>query len=178
MSNDYDLKTHDLKAKYLPDYLAQRVAIFARKNFGVDEHSLVQLAREFAIERYGVNHVGDKIYITIVAGSGKYIARLTDWAVEFGEAISKSTTENKYYRKALVTSYNRTWGSVASLDGLDIALYGKADKSLRERARDFKCDRDAYKKVRNYVAGALLVQYDQFQEELIYSWRVHQHGQP
>ena len=51
MNGEYDLRGHDLKAKYLPDYLAQRVAIFARKNFGVDEHSLVQLARQFTIER-------------------------------------------------------------------------------------------------------------------------------
>ena len=64
MSDDYNIRDHDLKAKFLPQYLAQRVAIFARKNFGIDEHSLVQLATEFTKDRYGGGHVGEKVYIS------------------------------------------------------------------------------------------------------------------
>ena len=173
--NDYDLRDHDLKAKFLPQYLAQRVAIFARKNFGIDEHSLVQLATEFTKERYGDGHVGDKLYICKVAGADKYIPHLQTWAVEFGEAISSCTLENKYYRKALIHSYKPTWGVQASLDGLAIVLDGKAQETPRARAGALGCDNKVYKKLRNYVAGALLVQYDQFQAELLYSWRVHQY---
>ena len=175
MSDDYALRPEELRSKHLPEYLAQRIAIFARKNFGVDEHSLVQLAREFTIERYGENHVGDKVYISRVSGASKYIPRMSEWAIEFGEAISKATPENKYYRRWLIPSYKADWGAQASLDGLAIVLHGKAPESVLARNQQYGCCRKAYKKVRNYVAGALLVQNDQFEAELMYSWRVHQY---
>ena len=174
MSGDYDIRDSDLKAKDVLQYIALRTIVESRIGPG-NVSSVLSKANEFKKERYGDFHKGDLIYLSIVTGTKSYQKILNDWAIEFGEAISNSTLENKYYRKAIVSSYKAAWGQQASLDGLAIALDGKALESVRERAKTFGCDRKAYQKVRNYVAGALLVQYDQFQAELLYSWRVHQY---
>ena len=76
-------------------------------------------------------------------------------------------------RYPLVASYDRAWGDWAALDGLVVATgFGKR-VSASERAVTLGCSRKSYTKARNLVAGALLLQSSQFEQELGWSWRVH-----
>ena len=150
--------------------LRQRFAIFGRKALDDHHHSILSLAASVLPE----NHIGDKLWLTMVSGTDVYADSLKDWAREFCHAICTSKPLRKSGRPyPVVSSYDRSWGDWAALDALVIATGFGRRVAAYERARTLGCKRKSYTKARNLVAGALLIQASQFEWELGWSWRVH-----
>ena len=161
MSNDFDVKGKDMR---------QHFALFGRKNLGDEHQSILQLAKSTMPE----NHIGDKLWLTQVSGCTVYGDAIKDWAREFAHAIATCVPIRRIKSKTwLVASYNATWGDYAALDGIVIATGFGERISARSREKQFGCNRDAYVKVRNLVAGALLQQSSEFEEAMGHSFWVH-----
>ena len=77
--------------------------------------------------------------------------------------------------RTFVASYDHAWGRQASLDGLCMALgLSMWDEfpSVLSRSEEFGCDRDAYKRVRDFVAGAILLAAWQYEDALVWAHKV------
>ena len=61
----------------------------------------------------------------------------------------------------------------AALDGINLALFGRVQESVRTRCTATGADRKAYTRVRNFIGGALVMQGQQFEQEVGYSFEVH-----
>ena len=162
MSNDFDIRGKDLR---------QHFAIFGRKTLPDNLQSVLQLAKSTMPD----NHIGDKLWLTQVSGCVVYADHIKDWSREFAHAIATCKPYRGKYNKNtwLVASYKRDWGDWSALDGIVIATGFGERISARARAKQFKVNRDAYVKVRNLVAGALLQQSAEFEEALGWSSWVH-----
>lgn len=150
--------------------LRQRFAIFGRKTLDENHHSILALATAALPE----HHIGDKLWLTQVSGTQVYADALMDWAKAFCHAICTcKPLRQSGIPYPVVPAYNASWGDWAALDGLVVATgFGKR-VSASERAVTLGCSRKSYTKARNLVAGALLLQSSQFEQELGWSWRVH-----
>lgn len=150
--------------------LRQRYAIFGRKTLDVNHHSVLSLAKSTMPE----NHIGDKLWLTMVSGTAIYADDLKNWSREFCEAICTMKPLRRNGRPyPVVSEYSRAWGDWAALDGLVIATGFGRRVAAYEREKQLGCNRKRYTKARNLVAGALLVQADQFEEALGWSHWVH-----
>ena len=143
---------------------AQQFAVFTSEFLDEDWVSIMQWAKKQLPE----NHIGDKLYLVNVAGAYCYDKRINQWAREIAHAFATITPiRNKYSpKKWLVASYSPVWGDMAALDAVAITLGTKQRVSASERAKEFKCDRHSYVKVRNLTAGALLQQLREFESAL------------
>lgn len=118
-------------------------------------------------------HPGYKAWITIVSGTDRFHPELHDWAVGLGATIAKMKPRLKARRREYVASYAHSWGRQASIDGLNMAIHGKATApSVASQADALGCDRDAYSRIRNFVAGAIGLAVDQYEEALCWAHRV------
>ena len=116
-------------------------------------------------------HIGYKAWITYVADVDCHGEELAEWAKGLALAMSQVRPLLSKRRRLLVTRYDRKWGDQAALDGLQIALYGIGSVTpVQTRALAFDCDSDAYRRIRDLVAGAVLVQLAQFEDAL--GWAV------
>lgn len=136
-------------------------ASFNRK--AMPEGALQALSR--ASSHLPKEHVGYKVWMTCVAGPRLFYDDLAAWSIALGETIAKMKPKLRYKSYPYVPSHKSDWGRQACLDGLELALTGKTE-SYDARAREFKISHQAYVRIRNFVAGALLLAMEQFEVEL------------
>lgn len=118
------------------------------------------------------NHVGYQAWITMVADTDCHGEHLADWVKSLARALATlRPLMGRKRRDVLVKSYRQDWGDQAALDGLQIALYG-ANKveGYDARANAFGCRWQAYKRIRDLVAGVVTMQMAQYESAL--SWAV------
>lgn len=160
VQGDYDIKSQDLRQYY---------ASFTRR--ALPEGAIWRLSLASSCLPSG--HPGYMTWMTMVAGTDRFVVDLQDWAVGLGATIAKMKPRLRKRAREYVSSYDHSWGKQASLDGLCIALFGEARvTSLRERAEEFNCDREAYQRIRNFVAGALLLAQWQYEDSLRWAHKV------
>jgi hypothetical protein len=136
-------------------------ASFNRK--AMPEGALQALSR--ASSHLPKEHVGYKVWMTCVAGPRLFYDDLAAWSVTLGETISRLKPRLRFRSRTYVPSYKPDWGRVAALDGLHYVIDGTAPK-VTPRAEELGCDREAYLRIRNFVAGALLLAMQQYETEL------------
>jgi len=153
VSGDYDNKAFDLQSYY---------GGFSRR--ALPEDALLRLSRASA--QLPREHIGYKAWIYAVGGAERSTYRdVAVWCMALGRTIARMKPRLRFRSRRYVPSYEQKWGKWACLDAMSLALHGKCP-SLRERARQFGCDREAYARIRNFVAGALLLAMQQYEAEL------------
>ncbi|HEY5851271.1 MAG TPA: hypothetical protein VIT62_10965 [Lysobacter sp.] len=157
---DYDIKSQDIRQYY---------ASFTRR--ALPEGAIWRLS--LATSCLPSGHPGYMTWMTMVSGTDRFVVSLQDWAIGLGATIARMKPRLRKRARVYVTSYDHEWGKQASLDGLCIALFG-ADKvpAVLARADEFKCDRDAYQRIRDFVAGALLLAQWQYEDSLRWAHKV------
>jgi hypothetical protein len=116
-------------------------------------------------------HIGYQAWITCVADVDCHGEELAAWVKGLAGCMATVKPLLGKRRRLLVTKYRQDWGDQAALDGLTLALYGPGSVTpVQTRALAFDCDRDAYRRIRDLVAGAVLVQLAQFEDAL--GWAV------
>ena len=162
----YDIRGRDVSQKY---------AKYATRNLGDDFQSIRNFARKLLPE----NHVGEKVWLTNVSGCSVYKNYIVDWSKEFAHAVSTLKPLRKTRRYPLVPSYDSAWGDWAAYDGFHhatgfVLATGKNDRvSVLARCEQLGCKWDSYKKVRNFVASALLTQMAEFEWAMAISIAKH-----
>ena len=117
------------------------------------------------------NHIGFAAWITYVADVDCHGERLAQWVKDLARAMATCAPLLGKRRRQLVTSYETRWGDQAALDGLTLALYGPTKvEPILGRAGEFGCSREAYKRIRDLIAGAVLLQLAQYEDAL--GWAV------
>lgn len=160
MSTDYDVRGSDLRSYY---------AGFTRRS--LPEGALWRLS--MASSLLPQDHPGFMAWMTVVSDTERFRSALYDWAIGLAETIAHMKPRLKARRREYVASYDESWGRQAAADGLNMAIYGLATvPAIAARAAEFGCDRDAYKRIREFVAGALLLTIWQFEDALRWSHRV------
>lgn len=157
---DWDIKGQDLRQYY---------AGFTRR--ALPDGAIWRLS--LASSCLPTGHPGYMAWLTTVAGTERFVPELREWAIGLGETIAKMKPRLRLRSREYVPSYKPEWGRQASLDGLCIALFGEASvSSIRERAERFGCDREAYQRIRDFVAGALTLTIWQYEDALKWAHRV------
>lgn len=156
---DYAIKGRDLRQYY---------AGFCRR--ALPEGAVWRLA--LAASCLPTEHPGYKVWMTKTAGTERFGPDLWDWAIGLGATVATMKPRLKTRRRTFVASYDHAWGRHASIDGLNLAIYGKTQAAVSARAEQFGCDRDAYQRVRDFVAGALLLSEWQFEDALAWAHKV------
>ena len=117
------------------------------------------------------NQIGYAGWITYVADVDCHRERLAQWVKDLARAMATCAPLLGKRRRQLVTSYETRWGDQAALDGLTLALYGPNHvEPILGRAGEFGCSREAYKRIRDLIAGAVLLQLAQYEDAL--GWAV------
>ena len=160
MAGDYDLRGSDLQTYY---------AQFGRR--AMSDAAIWALAK--AEMEMPANHIGFKAWITCVAGVESYCPELQRWAVGLAATVARMKPRLRKNARRFVVSYRPEWGRQAAIDGLSIALFG-ADTvpSIQSRATTLGCDWDAYQRLRDFVAGAVVMQMVEYQSELAWAVKV------
>ena len=149
-----DVKAQDLRAYY---------AGFCRR--ALPEGALWRLSQ--ASSYLPENHVGYKVWLTMVAGTERFVPDLQAWAVALAPTIAVMRPKRGKHAYPYVKRYRHEWGKQAALDGVALAIMGQDNvASARSRAKEFDCDRDAYARIRGFVAGALIIAASQYETEL------------
>lgn len=118
-------------------------------------------------------HIGYEVWITWVAEVPFFREKLTQWAEGVGELAATLKPKLKKHSRTYVESYRPSWGRQASRDGLCMALYGAGSvPGLEARATELGCRWQAYKRVRDFVAGAITQQMQQFESALVWATRL------
>lgn len=121
-------------------------------------------------------HVGYGAWITWVAEVPFFVGTLRTWAEGLGETAATLKPRIGERHRTYVESYRDDWGRQASRDGLTMALFGEGSvMGLTARAKQFGCRWQAYRKVRNFVAGATTLQINQFESALLWATRLKRH---
>lgn len=122
------------------------------------------------------NHVGYDLWITWVAEVPFFERSLVEWAEGLGELAATLKPRIGERSRTYVESYRPQWGRQASRDGLRIAILGpNFVPGLQTRATELGCRWQAYKKIRDFVAGAALLQMSQFEGQLVWATRLKRH---
>ena len=117
------------------------------------------------------NHVGYQAWITHVADADCHAERLAEWVKSLARCMATVRPLIGKRRRLLVNSYETTWGDQAALDGLQMALYGpERVPGHVTRADEFGCHRDAYRRIRDLLAGVVVMQMQQYESAL--AWAV------
>lgn len=160
---DYDVRGRDLRQYY---------AGFGRRV--LPDSAVWNLSMASSVLPDG--HPGYMAWITTVADANCFCLDLQRWAIGLGGTIAGMKPKLGKRRREFVRSYKPEWGDRASLDGLMFALWGKsAVPSTRERAEQLGCDREAYARLRDFVAGAILLAMWQYEDALRWAFRQGRH---
>lgn len=158
VQNDYAIRGRDLRQLY---------AGFGRLPLNDGAIWSLSLASSTMPE----NHVGYEAWITSVADADCHGERLAGWAKDLARCMATVRPLLGKRRRLLVASYEPAWGDQAALDGLSVALYGTgAVPGHVTRSDGFGCHRDAYKRVRDLIAGVVVMQMAQYESAL--AWAV------
>lgn len=157
---DWDVKGPDLRSYY---------ACFTRR--ALPDGAIWRLS--LASSCLPMGHPGYMAWMTTVSGTEQFCPKLQQWAIGLGATIARMKPRLRTRARTYVASYEHEWGRQASLDGLSMALFGKAGMpATLARAEEFGCDRDAYARIRNFVAGAILLAAWQYEDALRWAHRV------
>ena len=157
---DYQIKGRDLRQYY---------AGFTRR--ALPDGAIWRLS--LASSCLPANHPGYMAWMTTVAGTERFCPELQRWAIGLGATIARMKPRIRSRAREYVPSYEHAWGRQASLDGLSEALFGEKDvASIRERAEAYGCDREAYARIRKFVAGAILLALWQYEDALSWAHKV------
>lgn len=158
---DYSVRGPDLRSYY---------AGFTRR--ALPEGAIWRLS--LASSCLPTGHPGYMAWMTMVAGTERFCPELQRWAVGLGATIARMKPKLRARGRTYVASYDHAWGKQASLDGLICALFSRDTDvpAIAARADEFKCDRDAYRRIRDFVAGAMLLSIDQYEDALVWAHRV------
>jgi len=122
------------------------------------------------------SHIGYELWITWVAEVPFFQRQLDEWAEGLGELAATLKPRIGERHRTYVESYRPEWGRQASRDGLRMAILGpNFVPGLQTRATELGCRWQAYKKVRDFVAGAALMQMQQFEAQLNWATRLKRH---
>jgi hypothetical protein len=119
-------------------------------------------------------HIGFEAWITWVSGADCHEGELIVWASSLADAFS-GLKPLRRRRRAMVQGYAPEWGHAMARDGLKIALQAGQPPSLRSRAEMFGVDRQPLRRVRSFIAGAVLLQMAQFESALEWAVRTQRH---
>lgn len=157
---DYDIKGRDLRSYY---------AGFTRR--ALPDGAIWRLSLASSVLPQG--HPGYMVWMTSVSGTERFTIELQDWAIGLGATVAAMKPKLRKRARMYVSSYEPEWGKQASLDGLCIALCGAGCvPATSAQAEAFGCDRDAYKRIRDFVAGALILAAWQYEDALRWAHRV------
>ena len=149
--------------------LRQYYAGFTRR--ALPEGALWRLSLASSVLPQG--HPGYMAWLTDVSGTERFCVELQQWAIGLGATIAVMKPRLRRRARTFVSSYDHSWGRQASLDGLYVALWGKASvPATVARADEYGCDRDAYRRIRDFVAGALILAAWQYEDALRWAHRV------
>lgn len=156
----YDIRGTDLRSYY---------ACFTRRALPDGAIWRLSLASSCLPE----GHPGYMAWLTLVSGTDRFGPKLHDWALGLAATIAVMKPKLRTRARTYVASYDHTWGRQAAVDGLNFALYGeKAIPSIRQQAECFGCDREAYGRIRNFVAGAIVMTMQQYEDALQWAHKV------
>ena len=110
-------------------------------------------------------HIGFQVWITEVAGADTHIASIVRWAKRLAWCAACLKPRMGVRRRKMIEGYRRDWGNQAALDAIQLALTGSCPSAIG-RAEQFAVHRDSYRRLRNFVAGALVLQSGQYESEL------------
>lgn len=151
------------------DDLRGYYAAFGRRQLPESAHFTASVACSALPE----NHIGYDLWITWVAEVPFFERELIQWAEGLGELAATLKPKIGERHRTYVESYRPEWGRQASRDGLRMAIRGpNLVPGLESRATQLKCRWQAFKKVRNFVAGAALLQMQQFESQLLWATRL------
>jgi len=157
---DWDVRGQDLRTYY---------AGFTRRALPDGALWRLSLASSCLPER----HPGYKVWLTMVSGTERFCVELQSWSVGLGATVARMKPRLNLRAREFVSSYDHAWGRQASLDGLKMALFGEENiESLRSRSDEFDCDREAYQRIRDFVAGAIVMAAWQYEDALRWAHRV------
>jgi hypothetical protein len=160
---DYDVKGHDLRSYY---------AGFTRR--ALPEGAIWRLS--MATSTLPQGHPGYMAWMTTVSGTDRFVSDLQGWAIGLGETIARMKPRLRKRSRTYVSSYQPEWGRQAALDGLcealGLSLWAGEEVSVSARSEQFGCDRDAYKRIRDFVAGALILASWQYEDALRWAHRI------
>lgn len=118
------------------------------------------------------NHMGYAAWITEVAGADCHMPELIRWSKRLAFTAACLKPRMGVRRRRMVEGYTREWGDQAALDGLQLALTGSCTSGVWQAER-LGVHRDSYRRLRNFVAGALALQSQQFESELAIAVRAN-----
>jgi hypothetical protein len=118
-------------------------------------------------------HVGFEAWMTDAAGVPFFAPKLKAWSVDLARTAATLRPLLGKRRVPLVKSWREDWGPQAARDGLCLALFGEgAVAGLESRAKQYRCRWQAYKRVRDLVAGCVLRQMDEFESALVWATKL------
>lgn len=119
------------------------------------------------------NHIGYEAWITMVADTDCHGERMAGWVKSLAQSMATMRPlAGRKRRDKLVRSYRKDWGDQAALDGLCIAVFGLGRApSYAAQAERYGCRWQAYKRLRDIVAGVVTMQMHQYENAL--GWAVH-----
>ena len=159
-TGDWDIKSQDLRQYY---------ASFTRR--ALPEGAIWRLS--LATSCLPPGHVGYRVWLTMVAGTERFVPELQQWAIDLGEAIAQMKPRLRHRAREYVPSYRTDWGEQAALDGFGIAVLGRAAApSISSRVDTYGCDWDSYQRIRDFVAGAMLLAQWQYEDALKWAHKV------
>lgn len=160
VGGDWDVRGADLRSYY---------AGFTRR--ALPDGAIWRLS--LASSCLPAGHPGYMAWLTTVSGTERFCPPLQQWAIGLGATIARMKPKLRMRARAYVSSYDHAWGRQASLDGLSVALFGlDAVPAILARSEEFGCDRDAYQRIRDFVAGAILLAAWQYEDALRWAHRV------
>lgn len=164
VQGDYQIKGRDLRQLYAP---------FCRRPLGDQAIWCLSLASSTLPE----HHIGYQAWITDTADTDCHISELLRWCKDLAATAATLKPLLGRRRRLLVESYRQDWGDQAAVDGLWLALKGKAAvPSLEFRAEQFGCRWQAYARIRGLVAGCVVLQMAQYEDALRWAVGVQRHG--
>jgi len=160
IGGDWDIKSQDLRQYY---------AGFTRRALPDGAIWRLSLAQSCLPD----GHIGYKVWLTMVAGTDRFVPEIQEWAIGVGETIARMKPRLRKNAREYVPSYQDVWGKQASLDGCGMAILGPdRAPTVSSRASEFGCDWDAYDRVRGFVAGAMLLAQWQYEDALRWAHKV------
>lgn len=153
-------------------------AAFATAKFYTDGGlgSQCHKAITLTAERFSPLFPGWPLYFRVVSGDGLYDRLLEAYAINMGRALSRASTKTgrKFIGKA---TRGNAWIRQASLDALDMALFGKVVVGAKARAKEFEISHLTYRKIRNTVGSGIWAGIDAYRSELHYQFTELLHKQ-
>lgn len=121
------------------------------------------------------NHIGYKVWLTKVAGTARFLPELQAFARSLAATMAKMhpKLEGREIAQPFLRGYRHEWGAQAATDALRLALFDAKPESDADRADELGCGVKAYRKIRDIVAGIILVQERQFQDALMWAHKKH-----